>query len=202
MSLRSAATAVALILVSGCAQTVRVESSPALRGRQLSIARAAMTPFAATPYLGEGALRADAPALVTRYVSEALAARGIAVVAAPDVALALPAGAIDPRAAAAAAHAEFGADALLIGSVTRFRERRGESMGSEAPASVIFAVKLYSAPAGTLLWTGHFEETQLALTDNVLKTARYPGRGTRWLTAEEFARWGAGEVVGSMPLGP
>lgn len=200
--MRNAAVLVlALALALGCAQTVRVESSPALLGRQLSVTRAAMTAFAAAPYVGDGELRADATTLVTRYVSEALSARGIAVIPAPDVALVLPEGEIDPHAAASAVHAEFGADALLLGSVVRFRERRGEALGVQSPTSVIFAVKLYSAPGGALLWTGTFEETQQALTANVLKTARYPGRGTRWLTVEEFARWGAEEVVGSMPLG-
>jgi len=203
MSLKTAGGLVlALIVALACAETIRVETGPALRVRQLTVRSAAMTPFAATPYLGDGPLRDDATSLVTRYVSDALSARGVAVVPAPDVLQALPAGDVEPRSAAAIVHADFGADALLLGRVIRFRERRGQSLGVESPTAVGFRVELYSAPDGGLLWSGHFEETQQPLSANVLKTLRYPGRGTRWLTAEEFARWGADEMVRSMPLLP
>jgi hypothetical protein len=36
----------------------------------------------------------------------------------------------------------------------------------------------------------------------VLQTIRYPGGGTRWLTLEELARWGAREVARDLPAGP
>jgi hypothetical protein len=46
-----------------------------------------------------------------------------------------------------------------------------------------------------------FNETQRPLSSNVLVASRYPGGGSRWLSAEELARWGAEETARSMPIG-
>ena len=40
------------------------------------------------------------------------------------------------------------------------------------------------------------------MTENVLLTPRYPGGGTRWLTAEEFAQFAASELAAAVPLAP
>jgi hypothetical protein len=95
---------------------------------------------------------------------------------------------------------EFGADAVLLGAVTRFRERSGQAAGTMHPAAVGFEVTLYTAPGAQRLWNAVFSETQQALSENVLSTYRYPGGGTRWLTAEELAQWGARETVAAIPL--
>ncbi len=101
------------------------------------------------------------------------------------------------QAAALAAH-KFGATAVLTGEVLRYRERSGEALGTSRPASVGFELKLYAAPGGERLWTALFQETQQTITENVLRARRYPGRGTRWLTAAELARWGAQSAVDSL----
>jgi hypothetical protein len=49
---------------------------------------------------------------------------------------------------------------------------------------------------------GEFDRTQQSLLENVLLTPRYPGGGTRWLTAGEFAQFGAGELAAALPLAP
>ena len=77
----------------------------------------------------------------------------------------------------------------------RYRERTGEAFGTSRPASVSYRVTLYSAPEGTRLWIGQFDETQKPLSANVFNARRYPGGGTRWLTAGELTRWGAGEIA-------
>jgi hypothetical protein len=70
------------------------------------------------------------------------------------------------------------------------------------PASVAFEVSLHQTPTGRRLWTGRFDETQKSITEAILRARQYPGGGTRWLTTEEFARWGAEEVAKSMRSGP
>jgi hypothetical protein len=186
-----------------CAKTVQVHESSS--DHPLAIHKLAIAPFEATPRPGEPPLRGDAADLVATYLTDALAKRGLEVVVPSDFVQQTGIGAdtaapIDPRAAAAAAAASFGADAVVLGSVYRFRPRVGGAGGSVAPASVGFVVRIYSAPEPHLLWRGQFDQTQEALTSNVFVTSQYPGGGTRWLTIEEFARWGADEMAKSIPL--
>lgn len=199
----------ALGLAAGCVETVATRSYPALRERGVSIQRVAVAPFRASGSLAQLPETAAKPALATnlvaRYVSEALAARGVSVVPAEDVARLLPAAPspghrLVPRMVAELVASEFGADAVLLGEVSRFDERSGQAAGSRHPASVGFEVTLYAAPDGERLWHAAFHETQQPLSSNILSTPRYPGGGMRWLTAEEFARWGAQETMAALPL--
>jgi hypothetical protein len=201
----------ALACASGCVAPVESRDYPALHERKEPIVRIAVAPLRATGELAQKRVSAGsatpsvATALVARYLSEALASRGIAVVPAEDVARSLAIeSATDrrliPRAVAQVAAVEFGADAVLLGEVSRYQERSGQAAGTLHPAAVGFQVTLYSAPGARKLWSGVFSETQQALSENVLSTYRYPGGGTRWLTVEELARWGAKETVAAMPL--
>jgi hypothetical protein len=66
---------------------------------------------------------------------------------------------------------------------------------------VAFEVTLYAAPSGKKLWTARFDETQQSLNERPLDASRYPGGGTRWLTAAELARWGADATAESLAKG-
>jgi len=202
----------AVALLSACApQTVRGRPSPAFQSLREPIRTVAVAPFSVRDLVSQRAEFGDDPstqaALVARHFTEALAARGIEVIPPTDVsrALGVEAGPGSepylPRTVAAAAREEFGVDAVVLGELTRFVERQGQAAGATRPASVGFRVTLYGAPEGQRLWSGAFEETQQALSANVLSASRYPGGGLRWLTAEELARWGAKETAASMPLG-
>jgi hypothetical protein len=90
----------------------------------------------------------------------------------------------------------------LSGDLTRWEEREGEAFGTLHAAAVGFRVTLQAAPSGKALWSAEFDERQQPLGDNVLRAGQYPGGGTRWLTAEELARWGAKETVRALPLEP
>ena len=105
-----------------------------------------------------------------------------------------------PREVAQQLAAEFGADAVLFGVLTRWEEREGTGAGAMHAAAVGFEVLLRSAPSGERLWSGYFDHRQQPLGENLLVTSRYPGGGTRWLSAPELARWGAGEVARRIPL--
>lgn len=193
-------------LAIACAETVQVTESPTLRGGQpLAISRLAVAPFRAVQRPGAAPVPADAPELVAGYVADAFTRRGLDVVAASDVqtlAAVEPGAPPDPRALARAVHQRFGAGGLALGSVARFRDRSGQAMGSTQPASVSFEVKLYSAPDGNLVWSGIFDQTQVALSANLLQAPQYPGGGSRWLTAAEFGRWGADQLALQVPLAP
>ncbi len=159
-------------------------------------------PFEISPLVELDPQTAD---LLGVYLVEALSEAGLRVVG-PAEATALVGA--EPEATARAraqrlafaADREFGCNVVAIGRIDRFRNRSGEAMGSTRPSSVALDVHFYSAPGGQTLWRGRFDETQKALTENFLRARRYPGGGTRWLSANEFARWGIGEVVRGTPL--
>jgi len=201
---RAAARAAGLcaaLAAAGCASEtgfVQVGEQPS---QELALRSVAVAPFRAELRADGEVLPEDAAALVAGYVAEALAARGLEVVPPSDVAQALArTGAEDRAAVARAVGEQFGVDAVAVGSVHRYRERSGEALGTLDPASVGFVVRLLDVPTGRTLWSGAFDETQVALGENLLKAPQYPGAGTRWLSAAEFARWGAERVVRQIPI--
>jgi hypothetical protein len=181
------------LALAGCVGTVVEQRHAALDERRAPIRKVAVAPIALRPEVA-----AAAAPVVTRHLAEGLAARGFEVVAPEDVARA-----VDPAAGvpelAEAVQREFGADAVLIAEITRWVEREGEALGSPRPASVGIRVSLRGAPAGERLWDGDFDRTQQPFLENVLLTPRYPGGGMRFLTAEEFAQFGASELVAAFP---
>lgn len=227
MSARALALAAAFVApafaVVGCAvETVRQRSYPRLEEGVEPITRVAVAPFGTGGDLAQAERRAqidanvsigapppepgvgpaEATALVARYLSEALGKQGIDVTTHEDVGRTLAEVGSDgraPREVARLASERFGAQAVVLGTVSRYRERTGGAQESGA-ASIWFEVALYKAPEGDKLWSGVFNETQRGLSSNVLVASRYPGGGSRWLSAEELARWGAEQTVLSMPL--
>ena len=223
MSARALVLAAALV-AAGCAvETVRQRSYPRLEEGVEPISRVAVAPFGTAGDLAQAERRAqidanvsigapaaepgvgpaEATALVARYLSEALAKQGLDVTTHEDLGRVLAEVGADteaPREIARLANERFGAQAVVLGNVARYRERTGGAQESGA-ASIWFEVALYNAPEGEKLWSGVFNETQRPALGNVLVASRYPGGGSRWLSAEELARWGAEETARSMPLG-
>ena len=167
-----------------------------------SLGKIAIVPFYPTPELGRGLPEgsplgaADAADLVATFVTDALREQGFAVVPPSDllgafVSQGRPIPRLDQREAGALAAREFGASAVLLGKVYRYREREGQALGALRPASVGYELTLFEAPEGRRLWSSRFDETQQPLTADIFNAQRYPGGGRRWLTAAELARWGA-----------
>ncbi len=198
----------AALAASGCSTRpiVQVHQSAPLPAALMHVA---VAPFYPSPHLsrGRGAKEDSAwgtAAVVSRFVAEALSERDISVVAPSELETAfIGEGAIVPRgdglAAAAVAHRNFRATSVMLGEVFRFRERSGSAVGSTSPASVAYRVTLYSAPEGRRLWVATFDETQPSVTADFFRARKYPGRGSRWLTAAELARFGAREIAASLP---
>jgi nucleotide-binding universal stress UspA family protein len=184
-------------LALGCAQNI-VQERGGSTAASITARRVVVIPFTARPR-GSGAIRPDAAALVSSYVAESFEARGIDTVPASDVHQAFGDVPADVS-AVQMARERFGADVVVMGNVHRWRERGGQAMGTLSPASVGFEVKTYTAADGKLFRGLIFDHTQVALGENALTAAQYPGGGTRWLTAEELARWGASRVVQTLPI--
>lgn len=207
---RLARLAMGLVLALGCATQGQVVEHQTFDLRPGMLRNVAIVPFSPSKTFegsaaGERILSAkDAADLVSRFVSEALAAHGIATVAPSDVVLAFEAaGQVlprqDPHATAQLAAKNFGATAVAIGTVHRYHEREGEALGARRPASVWFEFALYTAPEGEKIWNVRFDHRQLPLSADLFVTRKYPGGGTRWLTAGELAQWGAAEAVRELP---
>lgn len=203
-------TAAALALLAGvslaclgCKGPVKVQSHRAGSAAQhIAVAPMRVAERLALP-VEEAAVAAE---IVAHQLAEALARRGAPVVAPSDVARFFAKSAAPeapprpPLEVARMLAAEFGVDAVLFGVLTRWEEREGTGAGAMHAAAVGFEVLLRSAPGGERLWSGNFDHRQKPLGENLLVTSRYPGGGTRWLSAPELARWGAGEVARRIPL--
>jgi len=200
----------ALLATAACAARLApiVESRP-IAPRDSSLKKVAVAPFvpgsALADSLAPGTTSPDEAAdSVAGFLSDALAAHGIPIVP-PGKFGALPPGADgrspDPVAAAQLAADRFEATGILLGTLQRYREREGSARSTSSPASVAFEVTFYAAPSGRKLWTARFSETQHSLNERPLDASRYPGGGTRWLTAAELARWGADATAESLTTG-
>jgi len=195
------------LLLAGCAHVVKTQAFPGLEQAQSGASAVAIAPFDARGRGGvpatEGPEAEGAP-VVARQVAEAIAARGVKVIPPEDVARALQSAGVPADAKteqiAAMVQQKFGANLLLTGQVSRYRDRRGENLGAASPASVGFSVTLYQAPAATRLWSASFDETQAPISSNLFNLGRYPGGGTRWLTADELSKWGADGVADAFPV--
>lgn len=187
-----------------------VERDPVTNQRVYSFPPGILDKVAVMPFYpdfvasGERAQRAVSPSdsadLLSRFVTEALMRDGTSVVAPNDLATAFsaqgfPVPRLDPISAADLAAREFGATAVMLGKLTRYRERSSAS----SPSSVAFEMTLYTAPEGRKAWVSSFDETQRALSENLINARRYPGGGSRWLSASALARWGAESAIEALP---
>ena len=87
------------------------------------------------------------------------------------------------------------ADAVISGRILRYREREGEALGAQNPASVAFVLELRDVKRGDLIWSARFDETQKPLSENLFALGDFTQRGWRWLTAEELALEGVKKAV-------
>jgi curli biogenesis system outer membrane secretion channel CsgG len=79
------------------------------------------------------------------------------------------------------------ADLVFQGYVYRFKNRVGKDYAAESAASVAFDLYLVDSRAQKVVWSAYFDETQQALTDDLLFMGTFFRRGARWITAEEMA---------------
>jgi len=224
-----AGSATAVILLAACLQPGCEGSSPLglspgpvveqtrLAATAPFLGRVAIMPFypeALSPARVPQGVNEDATAvgwraadLIPNALAQKLSDRGVAVATPEELESAfdaegIPVPRLDARTAAELAARSFGATSVVIGRVTRFRDREGSAGGASRPASVAFEASLHEAPTGRRIWTGRFDETQVPLSAGLFRARSYPGGGAYWLSAEEMARWGAGEAAKALLDGP
>jgi len=94
---------------------------------------------------------------------------------------------------------ELNVDFIFVGYLFRFEERVGSRIGVDKPASVGFDVHLLRVKDGKRVWDGKFDETQQALSENLLKIGSFVRRGATWLKAEELSSVGMDEMLKRLP---
>ena len=92
------------------------------------------------------------------------------------------------------------ADALLVGTIYRFRQRVGSSLGADSPASVAFALELIRVADGRIIWRRPYDQTQQSLNQNLLEVGKFFKRGGKWVTAEELASEGLKQIMATFPM--
>lgn len=91
-------------------------------------------------------------------------------------------------------------DYLLVPHIVEFRERDGGEMGVIKPAKVLMDVFLVDTKGSQLISRSHYDETQAALSDNLLDTGKFISRGGKWVTASALAKEGMEKAVKELGL--
>ena len=94
----------------------------------------------------------------------------------------------------------LGADAVLFGYISEYKEREGGELGVSSAASVAFSVQLLNTKDGQILWEDYFAETQRPLSENLLEVRKFFRRGAKWITADDLAKEGIVEVVNGLNM--
>ena len=94
---------------------------------------------------------------------------------------------------------EYNADAVIAGYFYRYKERVGTRYSVKSPASVAFGIHLLSVKDGRILWSGHFDETQHSLSENLFHLKTFIKRKASWITADEMAASGLEEILKTFP---
>jgi hypothetical protein len=153
---------------------------------------------AGTPTDGAPRLKPGAERVVTAEVYSVLASSSKWRFV-PDLTVAQALSKVDPKGSLQSRARELGkavgADGVLFGTVSRYRERVGGEYGARDPASVAFTLSLLSVSTGKVLWTRTFDETQQSLSSNLFNWWQFWRGGPRWFSAEEFTRLGVERLL-------
>ena len=94
---------------------------------------------------------------------------------------------------------KLGADAVLVGFIFRFRQRKGTGYAVDKPASVAFDLSIVRVGDGSVLWKNSFDETQQSLSQDLLNLGQYMKHGLSWYTAEELGKIGMTRLLQRFP---
>jgi PBP1b-binding outer membrane lipoprotein LpoB len=95
--------------------------------------------------------------------------------------------------------AKLDSNAVLEVTVTRFHERDGSDLSVNSSASAAFEMVLTHVDTGMVLWAASFDETQEALSSNLLTLGKVKSRGFKWITVEDLVRQGLKERLADCP---
>lgn len=94
----------------------------------------------------------------------------------------------------------MGVDLLVVPQLLDYRERDGGSYGVVTPAKVIMDIFVLDVRNESLISRSRFDETQSALTSNLLDAGKFLKRGGKWVTAHDLAEEGMEKAVKELGL--
>jgi hypothetical protein len=198
MSFRLVPIVLLCAALAGCTQTrqlLNLDSEPEL---DTTVHKVAVMPIDRDPRALSDKMPPDAERIVTAHIYGALADSSHWRIV-PDMTVAAALANISPvltpedRARELAAAVE--ADGVIFGTLSRFVEREGSDYGADKPTSVSFELKAFARKRDEVIWEGKFDETQEALTTNLLNFWQFWKGGPRWFTASEFIEMGVDRLI-------
>ena len=94
----------------------------------------------------------------------------------------------------------MGVDLLVVPFLFEYRELVGSALGASQPARVVMDIFVLDVRSESLISRSRFDETQSALTSNLLEAGKFFRRGGRWITAHELAGEGMEKAVRELRL--
>ena len=94
----------------------------------------------------------------------------------------------------------MGVDLLVVPHLYEWRERDGSAIGAAAPAKVVMDIYVLDVRNEALISRSHFDETQSALSSNLLEADKFFKRGGKWITAHDLAREGMEKAIKELGL--
>ena len=91
-------------------------------------------------------------------------------------------------------------DLLAIPFLLEYRERIGSAVGVAEPAKVVMDIFVLDVRAESLISRSRFDETQSALSGNLLEAGKFLKRGGKWITAHELAKEGMEKAIKELGL--
>ena len=90
-------------------------------------------------------------------------------------------------------------DAVLMTTVSRYRQRVGGELAAESPASASFQMRLVDVKTKAVLWSADFDETQESLFSNILTFNKAQSRGFKWISVENLVTQGIKDRLANCP---
>jgi hypothetical protein len=87
------------------------------------------------------------------------------------------------------------AEAVLYGTVERYKERVGVDYAAASPAAVTFTLHLIDVKSKEVVWNAKFAKTQKALSENLMNLGNFIYNSGRWVRAHEIAMEGVKYAV-------
>ncbi len=94
----------------------------------------------------------------------------------------------------------LGVDLLVVPQLMEWRERDGGEMGVVMPASVAMDFFILDVNNESLVSRSHFDETQAALTSNLLEAGKFIKRKGKWIPAKDLAKEGMEKAIKELRL--